>query len=204
MPISSVQINEGTGKRFDTWQYTKAGVALEDQFLLHGEMPYPSYVVVASAAWTTTQRDLIQIMAGATLPVLVRSISVLQLAAISAVATRELQLWRLTTAGTGGSAVTPRPFSTAAAAAGATAMVKPTANGTQGVQVGTRSSWFGTAAIPTVGAGMLWDFTKEGMQPLIIAAGTANGIALTNSVADAALSVTIEVVFTEINFVPGA
>jgi hypothetical protein len=204
MPIDSVQINEGTGKRYDTWKATKNSVDLQDQFVIPGEFPYPCYSVIASVNWTTTQRDLIQIMAGSTLPVLVRSISVLQLAAISAVATRELQLWRLTTAGTGGGAITPRPFSTAAAAAGATAMSKPTTPGTQGVQMGSRSSWFGTAAIPAPGAGMLWDFTRPGTQPLIIPAGTANGIALTNTVTDAGLTVTIEIVVCEVNFVPGA
>ena len=205
MPISSVQINEGTGKRYDTWQATKNAVDLQDQFVIPGVQPYPTYsVVIGNIALATAASHLIQVMAGATLVVLVHRIELMELTVPAAVTIGQIQLFRLTAAGTGGGVVTPRPYVTAAAAAGATAMTLPTAKGTEGVQLRERALVYGTAAIPT-GELSRWKWEQHpNGQPIVIPAGTANGIAIKNVGGLAAATVSMEIEFTEVNFVPGA
>jgi hypothetical protein len=194
-----VNVTEGSGKKLHAWDRTIGANTVLDEFTVPGEYPLSTYsVIAANVALATANSHLLQVMAGSSLNVRIRRILLVNLTAPAAVTIGQLQLWRLTTAGTGGTSVTPRPFETSDSASGATAMTLPTAKGTEGVQLFERSMFYGTAAIPTGALGM-WEWTQHpGAKPIIIAAGTTNGIAIKNvgGVATATVSITVELVET--------
>jgi hypothetical protein len=200
MAESIVQVTEGSGKKLHTWNRTIGANSIEDEFVLPGELPYPTYTVSAAGIATTTAAShMMQLMAGASLNVRVRRIRISQNAAAGAVSAFPLQIVRVTTAGTGGTALTARPYDTAAAAAGGAGMTLPTVKGTEGTILFDASVWVGTGAIPIRDP---WEWVQvPSSQPIIIPAGTANGIVIKNTagIATSTLDITIE--FAETNFV---
>jgi hypothetical protein len=203
MPIDSVQVNEGTGKRYDTWKATKNSVDLQDQFVIPGEFPYPTYDISFPTASMAVAASHWQIMAGASLPVLIRRIRIKERIAPAANTVLAIQLIRLTTAGTGGTVVTPRPRSTASAAAGCTAMAIPTVKGTEAAFGQWEESI--SAVVAPLPAGPLLEMVPAPNEPpWIIAAGTANGYAIKNLNGVATATFDIMVTVCEVNFVPGA
>ena len=76
---SFVNVTEGSGKKLHTNQRTIGANAVEDEYVLPGEFPLPGYFAVANAVAATTANDhLLQVMAGASLKVRIRRISVSQ------------------------------------------------------------------------------------------------------------------------------
>lgn len=200
MAESTISMAEGTpGKKAHTWNKTVGGNSVEDEFVLPGEFPLAGYVVAPSGASadTTANSHVLQIMAGSATKVRIRRIRIYEAVVHTTLAYFQYEIWRLTTAGTGGTAVTPRPLDTADAAAGATAMTLPTVKGTEGVQLD--SMVLPMEAAVTAGAPALkWEWTQHpGMPPIIIPAGTANGIAIKNVTAQAAGAVRCIVEFVE-------
>ncbi len=201
---SLIQVTEGVGKKAHTWQRTISGNTVEDEFTIPGEYPYATYVALGASVSIATANDhIIQVMAGTTLPVRIRRIRVEQRAAATAAAASVLEIWRLTTAGTGGAAVTPRPLDTADTA-GATAMTLPTAKGTESVQLYAMAhSWrqvVSATGSPADDSMEEWIQMPNG-KPLIIPAGTTNGIAVKSTTAIAGATVIVTVEFVETNFV---
>jgi hypothetical protein len=198
MGQSSINVTEGSGKRLNTWDRTISSVLVQDQFTLPSEYPYPTYSVSAgNIVLATAASHLLQIMAGSSAYVRIRRITWQNLTAPAGVTIMQLQLFRLTTAGTGGTSITPRRFNMGDAAAGATAMTLPTAKGTESDQLYERAMFLSTAAVPTGPLGM-WEWTQHpGEEPIIIPAGTSNGLVIKNvgAVATATCSMTVE--FTE-------
>lgn len=199
MAEGNINFSEGSGKRIHTWDRTISSTLVQDQFMLPGEFPYASYVATANGISTATSGDdLMQVMAGSSLNVRVRRIVLRQQAAASAVASTVIQIVRLTTAGTGGTSVTPRQLDSADAASGATSMTLPSAQGTAGNILWNRAIWLGTAAIPVVD---VWEWRHlPDSKPIIIPAGTSNGIALNLVTGVASASLTIDVEFVETAF----
>lgn len=197
MAESIVQVTEGVGKKFHTWSRVVSAQTVEQQFVLPGEFVYATYTVVASLISVATAADhLLQIMAGASLNVRIRRIYVRQAAAVTAASSSGIDVVRLTTAGTGGTAVTPRPLDTADAAAGCTAQTLPTAKGTEGsIVLEDRIGLIQTQPVVDT-AKMEWRQSPNA-KPLIIPAGVANGIAIKNLNANAGASVTITVELVE-------
>lgn len=196
MAESGVAVTEGAGKTLHTWSRIIAAVTREDEFVIPGEFPLPTYSVLSSAVVTATANShLLQIMAGASLNVRIRRIRIMEATPPAAVSTQVLQLFRLTTAGTGGTVITPRPYETGDTV-GATAMTLPTVKGTEGVQLREHIIWMGTAAIPTALPYVEWR-QEPNAKPIIIPAGATNGIAIKNPVGLAAATVYIEVEFVE-------
>jgi hypothetical protein len=202
MAESSVQVTEGVGKKLHTWNRTITGPgSIEDEFMLPGEFPYATYRVIATSISTGTANDhILQIMAGASLNVRLRYLRVEQAVGATAVAIGSFQVWRLSTAGTGGTAVTPRPMDTADAAAGATGMTLPTVKGTETVQLDTFRIILRQALLATSAqADDIYEYRAgPAEKPIIIPAGAANGLALkvTTAVAGATLDVVAVVVET--------
>ena len=203
MPESLVQVTEGSGKKLHTFQRTIGANSIEDEVTLLGENYLASYTVVAAASAATGLSHVCQIMAGATLKVRIRRVEVWQTAALTTGVITNFQLFRLTTAGTGGGAVTPNPLDTTDAASGATAMTLPTAKGVEGANIAAGYGY----AIQTIGAATYtnpllaaWDFDRPRSKPLIIPAGAANGIAVKNNAAYAGLTVVTMVWLDESNF----
>lgn len=199
MAESIVQVTEGSGKKLHTYQRTIGANAVEDELVIPGEFYLATYTVNPGVVSTATAAShLLQVMAGASLNVRIRRIRIVEATPPAAVSVLEFQIIRLTTAGTGGTVITPRPLDTGDAAAGATAMTLPTVKGTVGVTLWDEAFWAGSAALPQA---RVWEWTQSpNGKPIIIPAGAANGIAVNNVVNIAACTVTISVEFVETSF----
>jgi hypothetical protein len=193
MPESLIQFTEGSGKKVHTFQRTIGANNVEDEVVIAGEQYLASYILTAQAVGLgTANAHLIQVMAGASLRVRIRRIEVWQRVLATAAGFKEMQLTRLTTAGTGGAGVTANPLDPADAAAGFSCQITPTVKGTElGIL-----AWANPYFVQTAAASLsfpqplfVWDFDRPRSKPLILAAGTANGIALKVITADAAAQV---------------
>jgi hypothetical protein len=178
MPEGIVQVTEGSGKKLHTWQRTIGANSVEDEFILHGEYPYPTYGVQAEGISIATTNDhVLQLMAGSSLNVRIRRIYIEQSANATAAGTASMQILRLTTAGTGGGALTPAKFNTGDAAAGATAMTLPTAKGTESTVL--RRFAMAVRSAATSGSEDYHEWEQlPNAGPIVIPAGTTNGIAV--------------------------
>lgn len=179
MAESIVQVApDSSGKKLHTWNYTVGANTVEDEFTVPGEYPYPTYSFVAKGATVATGADhMLQIMAGSSLKVRIRKIEIHQ-SAVGTAAAFAVSLLRLTTAGTTGTALTARPYDTSSAAAGATAIINPTVKGTEGVELIERHLPLAAAA-PIINAHPTPFYLQHPYaQPLVIPAGTSNGIAI--------------------------
>ena len=188
-------------KKIHYWDRTIGANTVLDEFTLPGEYPLASYSIVTSnVAISTANAHCLQIMAGSSLNVRIRSIHIEQAANTTGVSVQNIEIRRLTTAGTGGTAITPEKFNTADAASGATAMTLPTVKGTEtGVLVSTvlicRQALLATATQPD--DDFVWRQNPNGA-PIVIPAGTANGIAIKvlNGVTSATAAINVEIVET--------
>ena len=207
MAESFVNMTEGSGKKAHTFQRVIGANTVEDEVVILGEHYLAEYVATPAAVSTATAAShLAQLMAGSSLNVYIRSIEIYQLAAVTTAAIDEIDLFRLTTAGTGGTVVTPLPLDTTDAASGATCMTLPTVKGTEAANPIYRISAQFTQTIATQSGGKqgsllaFWDFDTLHGKALRIAAGTANGVCIKNITARAAGTVFTVWRFTEANF----
>lgn len=146
-----------------------------------GEPYLATYTIpaVTEVPLQTANAHLIEIMAGGTLSVCVRWLAVYESTAATASTLMLFSLFRLTSAGTGGTVITPAPHHTSDAAAGATAMTAPSSKGTETTVVDSRTGV--TLSAPAVaGFTPIWarDWRMERTKGLWIPAGASNGIAL--------------------------
>jgi len=195
MARSAINITEGAGKALDTFQRTVGGTALEGQIVILGLPFVATYSVVASSISTATSAaHVLELMAGVTNHVRVESFRIKQVVSAGAAAMLSIQLLRLTTAGTGGTGVTARPYDTADTVS-ATAMTLAAVKGTEGVQLGQIDIPL-RAAIVAAEYEYIWT-TPPGVKPLIIPAGTANGLTWKIVTGVATSTISIVVTFSE-------
>lgn len=206
MAESTVSVTAGSGTKLHTFQRTIGANTVEQEVGLHGEPYLATYTVTTAAtSLATANSHTLHVMAGASLPVYLRSIRVYQAALATAAAISTWEIWRLSTAGSGGTAVTPAPLDTTDSASGATAMTLASSKGTESTKL-----WSGTSQlIQTVGTGGAgansllishdWDWQLRSKAPRI-AAGTSNGIALKQITAAAAATAIVVVTFSEASF----
>ena len=200
MPTSYVNFDEGSTKKVRTFQRTDGSDTVEEWMYAESEPALAAYTVQAlGIAGSTADSHVLQIMAGASNRVGIRRIMIYQLAAANTTRQVNFSVYRLTSAGTGGSSVTPAVLDPASAAAGATAMTLPSAKGTEGTLVGGRHSGIIQSTITNQMVNPLLDldFGYARERPLWIAAGTSNGIAIKNLVADSAATYDVFVRFVE-------
>lgn len=182
MPHNYLEVTAGSGTKLSTWSRTKNSQTVHDQEVILGEPYLATYTISVATpiSAATANAHLLQIMAGTNNRFRLARFRMWQVAVATAAAIKELAIFRLTTAGTGGTAITPRKSDPADGAAEATAMTLPTSKGTEGEQLWTGSAAF-FAAVPSTGL----------LQPLVdlvfddprskayeVASGTSNGIAL--------------------------
>lgn len=199
----SIQVTEGSGKRMATGAtYTENAQTVRDEKVILGEPYLAAYVLNSGViAVSTTAAHTFQIMAGASLKVRILGIRVEQDGLASAASILRLQGFRLTSAGTGGTAFTPAPLDPGDSAAGATGMTQPSAKGTEGTRlfdaiVPLVSAWPNVAP-----AWEQWFTPDKGLKPIVIPAGTANGFVLkVNAGITTNPSVTMSYWFTETPF----
>jgi hypothetical protein len=199
-----INLTEGSGKKAHAWDRTIGANTVLDEFTLPGEYPLASYRVVAESISIATANDHIaQLMAGSSLNVRVRRIRIEQGANAATAGVKSFQVLRLTSAGTGGTSITPAKLDTADAASGASAMSLPSAKGTESTLV---DSMFLAVrqAVGTTTAQVddYWEWSQHpGQKPLIIAAGTSNGICVKNINATTSGTVNVIIEFVETSFV---
>jgi len=199
MTRSNIALTEGGGaKKTATEERTVGGVVVQSQYVILDEPANPTYVAIAAAtSIATADAHIIELMAPSNAYVRIHRIFLEQSQNASGATSVTFYVYRLTTAGTGGTAITPRPFDTADTA-GATAMTLPTAKGTEGVLlmqmvVNMRQTVLATSA--QMDDYWLWEANPRG-KPIIIPSGTTNGITIkTTGTAGATVNVHIE--FTE-------
>lgn len=203
MAEAFVNVTEGSGKKLHAWDRVIGANTVLDEFTLPGEYPLATYLISASGISAATLNDhVLQIMAGASLNVRIRRIWAWQAALAGAAGTVALQVLRLTTAGTGGTAITPARADNGDAAAGANAMTLPTAKGTEStVLVPNRRAGVVAAQPTNPNAVPMVVYEENPLQrakPIVIPAGTANGIAVkaTGNVAGLTLDLWAEIVET--------
>lgn len=203
MPESTVQVTTGAGPKLHTWQYTIGANPVEDGFQVAGEYPYPAYTIVAQNVSVATSGDhVLALNAGSSNRVRIRRITIEQSAPATAAGTVRLTIRRTTTAApTGGTALTPAPHDTGDAASGASARTLPTAKGTESTILGTayltlRQAVSATGS-PADDAPYVWQQLPNS-KPLVIPAGTTNGLAIVvgTGAAGATVDVTVELVET--------
>jgi len=132
-------------------------------------------------------------MAGASLAVWVLDVRIWQMAAATTAAFCDWSFRRLTTAGTGGTAITPSAYDQSDATVGASAMTLPTAKGTEGAVPWRQASYFTqTPGAGAVAFAPLVDYVSGRSplaKPIRIPNGTANGLAIRNDTAIAGATV---------------
>lgn len=201
MPESLVQVTSGAGPKLHTWQRTIGANNIEDEFVVPGEYPLASYFVQASGIAIANANDhALQLMAAASVYLRIRRIVVQQAASATTAITTALGVARVTTAGTGGTAVTPRPADTSDTASG-TAMTLPTVKGTEGVLLFQRR-FLSTQTVGTAGSQSPgWEWVQHpGMKPIIVPAGAANGIVIKSLGTFAGTTVDIGIEYVETSF----
>jgi hypothetical protein len=200
MPTSYIRFDEGTAKKVRSFQRTDGADTVEEWMYVESEPGLAAYTVAAlGIAGSAADSHTLQVMAGASLRVGIRRITIHQLAAANTTRQVRFGVYRLSTAGTGGGAITPSPLDPASAASGATAMTLPSVKGTEGVLVGGRHFGIVQATITNQVVNPLIDvdFGLGRERALWVAAGTSNGIAIKNLVADSAATYDVFVRFVE-------
>ena len=207
MTVSAIAVTEGSGKNIWTDQRTVSAVVRQAQYVLLAEPAGATYSVVAEDVSIANAGDhVLQIMAGASLYVRVYRIVIKQAANTTAAnaAGRTLEIRRLSTAGTGGTVITPRPFDGGDAAAGATAMqgILNANHGTEGDKLLRTYLVFRQAILATgAQADDIWSWEAHPRgKPIIIAPGVTNGIGIVNITATAGATVNVTVEFTETSY----
>lgn len=191
-------------KKIHFWDRTIGANSVLDEFALPGEYPLATYSVVATGISGATSSDhLVQLMAGSSLNVRIRRIQLQQVGLMTTASEFSVNVLRLTTAGTGGGAITPAKYDTSDGAAGATAMSLPSAKGTESTLLDIMRIWpiqtYATAG--GTGSGSRDEMVQlPNMKPIIIPAGTSNGLALKIQTGRAGLTVDVEIEFVETSF----
>lgn len=204
MTDASLVVTAGSGTNIHTSTRSYSGTTKHDQYVLQAEADLPSYVTTSTATYSVATADgHFQLMAGSSLAVRVRYIHIGPGVSATTAGVQSFEIWRLSTAGSGGTAYTPRPLDTADSAAGATSMALPSSKGTETVLMGRRVLEIRQSYSTLGGAeGELnWVYYGFGMKSLLIPAGTSNGIAIKHTAAMAGATVAVEIGFIETSFV---
>lgn len=195
-----INFTEGSGKKLRTFNRTIGANSVEEQFVNLGAQSLATYSALGGGLTTTANSHQLQIMAGAALNVRIHRIRIYQTVNVTTLAFYVFEVWRLTTAGTGGTVVTPSKFDNGDAASGATAMTLPTVKGTEGAQLDSLA--FPLVAATTAGQpSPIWEWNQSVIgKPYIIPAGTANGIVVKNVTNAAAGQCKVVIEFTETSY----
>ena len=194
MAVSSIAVDDATtpDKYLHTNQRTISGTARDDQYVLQGWSAYPTYTAIASSiSVATTDAHVLQIMGDGTNYSRVTRIELHPYVATTAAILR-IGLYRLSTAGTGGGAVTIAGHDSADTYAGAAATL-PTVKGTEGALLHHWSLYMNNASTPTQPVDSKIWVPTPGAKPLIFGPLTTAGVAFKVVVGLPAGTVYIEV-----------
>ena len=196
MTVSTVAVADASpgDKYLHTNQRTISSTAREDQYVLPGQNAYPTYAALTAAvSGATAASHLLQIMGdGSGYSRLVR-LRIHPLQATSAGA-QIISVYRLSSAGTGGTSVTPAPFDTSDTYGGG-AMTLPSSKGTEGTELLRLMIYY-----PAAG-GIIHPIEWQalpGSKPIIFGSATSNGLALKveGGLAGSSIDITAEFLVT--------
>jgi len=203
MANSTLAVTAGSGSNLRVNTRTIASVTNLEQYVQLADPNEATYnIVTAATSIATANSHTLQIMAGSTLPVYLRRIQVRQFGLATTAAIVNWDLLRLTTAGTGGTSLTPAPLDSTDSASGATAMTLASSKGTESTVLWRGSSSL-TQTVATQNAGenntLILDLVFDGPRNKVprIAAGTSNGIALKMVTGAAAATVYVVATISE-------
>lgn len=194
---SSIAVTAGSGTNMATSSYSDGGTK-HDEVVVLGEQHLATYRFRTGGISTTTvDSHILQVMAGSSLHAYIRHIRVYQFVAATTAAFMLWDVVRLSTAGTGGGAVTPAPLDTGDSAYSGAGATLPSSKGTESATIDSQASYFtqtpGAGGMPT--NTLVADFTFGSFRSkgLRIPSGTANGIAIKNRTAISAGQVIVSI-----------
>lgn len=198
MAEDSIGLTSGTDEYLQTYARTIASQERHAQMVLLGESGLVTYSVRADNISIATSADhILFVQSDGTNYTRIKRIAITPTSDIPVAASvAKIELIRTTSAGTGGSAVTPRPYDSGDAAYGGTCQTLPTAKGGEGA---TLYTWW----LPIPAA--LGDHldTREwvalpGMKPFVFGTAAINGFCfkIATGIASATVSIMVEVVTT--------
>lgn len=199
MAESTLGWTDGAGKNIHTWQRSVDATNKEDQVFLPGEQHLATYVANAAGVSTATSAShLIFIQGDGTNYTRISRITVRQAALAGAAATAQLSVIRTSTAGSGGGAVSARPFDAGDTDPYAgTIQTLPSSKGTEGVTL--LIGRLGLVAAAPVDARNVWSWERGPWgKPIIIGTATTNGVCLkiTTGIATSTVDITVEFTLT--------
>jgi hypothetical protein len=201
---SYVMVNDGTGSKVSFVQRSKSSntvneteVSLSLPYIPGYRLTTPSPVSLATAS-----SHLMQFLGSAINRDLLRFIEVTQVGNAAASKQVEFELLRLTTAGTGGTSITPNPSDLVDPATSARGMTLPSAKGTESSLMGKKAGPILTTAA-TAGHERVVRFTfpetgDNSTKPVTTASGATTGWVLKNVQSDATCTVLISAEFQEV------
>lgn len=203
MAESFVNVTEGSGKKLHAWDKTVGANTVLDEFTLPGEYPLASYIIrILNISIATANDHVLAIQAGSSLNLRLRRIHFEQGSNATAATVSEFRLIRLSTAGSGGTSVTPNPFDPSDSASGCTAQTLPSTKGTETTTLfSTRVAMRQTIATAGTQIDDAFDWYQlPNTKPIMVASGTSNGICLKIITATAGATVDGWVELVESNF----
>jgi len=188
------QVTQGAGTKLHTFTRVVGVDTVHESVVVPGLSPYPTYTCSAIGISTATAAaHILQVMAGASLVVYGIRIKIAQRALATTSTVQQFEVRRLTTAGTGGGAVSAVAFDSTDAAAGASGMTLPTSKGTEGTLLRVMTVGL-TQTAPVLNTSVEEWIIGPYAKPKRIPAGAANGIAIKNvsAIASATVDVVVE------------
>lgn len=201
MTASSIQMTAGSGTHGRTHTRSYSGTTKHTEYVMVDDADLPTYTVIAANISVATSADhILQIMAGSANNVRIDRVLLRQRTLASATTQLLVDVFRLSTAGTGGSTVTARAHDPADGAYSGACMTLPSSKGTEGVQpFRLYASMASAQPITSLNED---EWTPYGLheKPLIIAAGTSNGFAFKVNSGIASATVDLLVTFRECDY----
>ena len=196
MAEGNVNVTEGSGKRLHVWDRTISSTLVHAQFMLPDEYPYACYSVVGdNVSVATSAAHVMQIMSGSSTYTRIRRIHIMQAANATTAGLLTIECRRITSAGTGGTSVTPAKYDNGDSASSATAQTIPTSKGTESTVIWQKRMQL-RQSYATFNEQILWEQLPN-TKPIIIPSGTSNGIALKVVTGQAGATVDVTVEFVE-------
>jgi len=177
MTVSSIEVTAGSGTHLWTDARTVSAVSRHAQFTLPAPPVYPSYSALASIITTATSAaHVLQIMGDGTNYSRLFRFEICMTDDIPAAASAfQMHLYRLSTAGTGGSALNGQPYDAGDATYGGGVMTLPTVKGTEGIGLNLYMTIPLPSAQPFISR-YVWEAQSRSKE-IIFGTSTANGIA---------------------------
>ena len=183
---------------FHTNQRSIASVDREDQYTLPGQNAYPTYTAIANGiSIETSASHLLIIQADGTLYTRLLRVWITPTDDVPAAASvANIQIVRVTTAGSSGSAVTPAPYDTADTYAGVVQTL-PSSKGTEGAVLWQRRLVIPATVAITVPDAPFYEAHPWG-KPIVFGAGTGAGICfkMVAGIASATVDIVAEFIVT--------